>query len=293
MHPHGVRYNPEYDGAYLGDFTRAGGFVAPGEEFTYTWECDAGLGRRLALPRPRPQPHAQHVPRAVRRDRSSAPKGAQVARRRARRSSCTSCRRRSPASTRNFQCINGRAYAGNTPTLPRARSARTSSSTSFGMDSNFHTFHIHGHRWQDSGGRVRRQPDVRAQRDDHRPLRRGQPRPLALPLPRLLPSGRGDGGLVPRRPVARRRSAMRPVIRSLPLAAVGAAARRPPRRRVDYPPPTSPARSQPKPEGPAQDATRSASSKQVQASRTIQKAVDKAAGRRHDQGQATAPTTRA
>ena len=39
MHPHGVRYNPEYDGAYLGDFTRAGGFVGPGEEFTYVWEA--------------------------------------------------------------------------------------------------------------------------------------------------------------------------------------------------------------------------------------------------------------
>ena len=31
MHPHGVKYNPEYDGAYMGEFTRAGGFVAPGE----------------------------------------------------------------------------------------------------------------------------------------------------------------------------------------------------------------------------------------------------------------------
>ena len=39
MHPHGVRYNPEYDGAYMGKYTRAGGFVAPGEEFTYFWEC--------------------------------------------------------------------------------------------------------------------------------------------------------------------------------------------------------------------------------------------------------------
>ena len=39
MHPHGVRYTPDYDGSYLGNFTRAGGFIAPGEEFTYTWEC--------------------------------------------------------------------------------------------------------------------------------------------------------------------------------------------------------------------------------------------------------------
>ena len=36
---HGVRYNPEYDGAYLGDLTRAGGFVGPEEEFTYVWEA--------------------------------------------------------------------------------------------------------------------------------------------------------------------------------------------------------------------------------------------------------------
>src|SRR4051794_22069453 len=39
MHPHGVRYTPDYDGAYLGDYTRAGGFIAPGAEFKYTWEC--------------------------------------------------------------------------------------------------------------------------------------------------------------------------------------------------------------------------------------------------------------
>ena len=73
IHPHGVRYTPEYDGSYLGDFTRAGGFVAPGEEFTYTWECHPGLGRRVALPRPRPQPHAQHAARPVRRRSSCAP----------------------------------------------------------------------------------------------------------------------------------------------------------------------------------------------------------------------------
>ena len=39
MHPHGVKYNPEYDGAYMGEYTRAGGFIAPGESFTYQWEC--------------------------------------------------------------------------------------------------------------------------------------------------------------------------------------------------------------------------------------------------------------
>ena len=52
---------------------------------------------------------------------------------------------------RNFQCINGRAYAGNTPTL-RARVGDDVEINAFGMDSNFHTFHIHGHRWKDPAG---------------------------------------------------------------------------------------------------------------------------------------------
>ena len=30
---------PDYDGAYLGRQTRVGGFIAPGEEFTYFWEA--------------------------------------------------------------------------------------------------------------------------------------------------------------------------------------------------------------------------------------------------------------
>ena len=39
----------------------------------------AGIGRRLAVPRPRAQPHAQHVPRAVRRDHRP-PEGREAAR---------------------------------------------------------------------------------------------------------------------------------------------------------------------------------------------------------------------
>ena len=52
---------------------------------------------------------------------------------------------------RNFQCLNGRAYAGNTPTL-RSRVGQDVEIHAFGMDSNFHTFHIHGHRWKDPAG---------------------------------------------------------------------------------------------------------------------------------------------
>ena len=52
---------------------------------------------------------------------------------------------------RNFQCLNGRAYAGNTPTL-RSRVGEDVEINAFGMDTNFHTFHIHGHRWKDPAG---------------------------------------------------------------------------------------------------------------------------------------------
>src|SRR4051812_37069228 len=43
------------------------------------------------------------------------------------------------------------------------------------------------------GRRLRRHPHGGSERDDHRPFRRGQPGPLALPLPRLLAPGRRDG----------------------------------------------------------------------------------------------------
>ena len=52
---------------------------------------------------------------------------------------------------RLLHCINGRTFAGNTPTI-RARVGQRVAIHVIGMDSNFHTFHVHGHRWRDSGG---------------------------------------------------------------------------------------------------------------------------------------------
>ena len=157
MHPHGVKYNPEYDGAYMGEYTRAGGFVAPGETFTYQWECtpdsvgswpyhDHGPNHTLNTfrglfgmihirPKGAPLPDV-HYPLFV--------------------------HQLSPPITglqRNYQCINGRAYAGNTPTL-RARVGQTVEMTAFSMDNNFHTFHIHGHRWKDPAGQFVDNPSM-------------------------------------------------------------------------------------------------------------------------------------
>ena len=149
IHPHGVKYSPEYDGAYMGEYTHAGGFVAPGETFTYQWECtpdsvgswpyhDHGPNHTLntlrglfgmvhVRPRGEPLPDVHHALFA---------------------------HQLPPPVTglqRNFQCVNGRAYAGNTPTL-RARVGQRVELTAFGMDDELHTFHIHGHRWKDPAG---------------------------------------------------------------------------------------------------------------------------------------------
>ncbi len=151
VHSHGVRYNPEYDGAYLGDFTRAGGFVEPGEEFTYTWEAtpdsvgiwpyhDHGpnhtinsmrglFGTVIVRPKGAPKPDVEQVlvmhsflPQITRFDTL-------------------------------VQCFNGRTAAGNTPTV-RARVGDDVALHVYGHDSNFHTFHVHGHRWKDGSGAI-------------------------------------------------------------------------------------------------------------------------------------------
>jgi FtsP/CotA-like multicopper oxidase with cupredoxin domain len=149
MHPHGVRYNPEYDGAYMGEFTRDGGFVAPGESFTYQWECTPdSVGA---------WPYHDHGPNHTLNSFRGLfgaiivrPKGEQ----RPDRVFNLFAHQLAPPVTRlerNFHCFNGRAYAGNTPTL-RARPGEDVEVNVFGQDSNYHTFHIHGHRWKDAAG---------------------------------------------------------------------------------------------------------------------------------------------
>jgi FtsP/CotA-like multicopper oxidase with cupredoxin domain len=149
MHPHGVRYTPDYDGVYLGGHTRAGGFIAPGEEFTYTWEAAPdSVGA---------WPYHDHGPNhtlnsqrglfgciVVREKGDPGPDAEFPLFLHALQPPVTGLRR-------SFQCINGRAGAGNTPTL-RAKVGQDVAMHVFGGDNFFHDFHVHGHRWQDSGG---------------------------------------------------------------------------------------------------------------------------------------------
>jgi FtsP/CotA-like multicopper oxidase with cupredoxin domain len=52
---------------------------------------------------------------------------------------------------RLFHAVNGRSSAGNTPTI----SAKVGDDVAFhvtGFDNNWHTFHLHGHRWKNQSG---------------------------------------------------------------------------------------------------------------------------------------------
>jgi FtsP/CotA-like multicopper oxidase with cupredoxin domain len=149
MHPHGVKYNPEYDGAYMGEYTRAGGYIAPGETFTYQWECTPGSVGAWPFHDHGPN-HTLNTFRGLFGSIIVRPKGAKQPD----RIYTLFAHQLPPPVTRlpaNFHCVNGRAYAGNTPTL-KARVGEDVEIHAFGMDSNFHTFHIHGHRWRDPAG---------------------------------------------------------------------------------------------------------------------------------------------
>jgi FtsP/CotA-like multicopper oxidase with cupredoxin domain len=149
MHPHGVKYNPEYDGVYLGDFTRAGGFVEPGEEFTYTWEATQDAVGVW--------PYHDHGPNhTVNTFRGLF--GTVIVRERGAKlpdvEAVLFFHSLAPPITglkRQFQCINGRAFAGNTPSI-QSKVGQDVAIHVMGMDSNFHDFHIHGHRWKDPSG---------------------------------------------------------------------------------------------------------------------------------------------
>jgi FtsP/CotA-like multicopper oxidase with cupredoxin domain len=157
MHPHGVRYTPDYDGSYLGTYTRPGGFVEPGEEFTYLWEATPDAVGVW--------PYHDHGPNhmlntfrglfgaiVVRERGAKVPDVEQV----------LVLHSLLPPVTgldRALLTINGRAYAGNTPTV-RARVGQDVALHVIGMDGAFHDFHVHGHRWRAADGTYVDTPSV-------------------------------------------------------------------------------------------------------------------------------------
>jgi FtsP/CotA-like multicopper oxidase with cupredoxin domain len=149
MHPHGVKYTPDYDGVYLGDYTRIGGFIAPGESFTYRWECmEDSVGA---------WPYHDHGPNHTVNTMRGMFGCLVIGERGAPRPDVENVvffHSLIPPITglsRGFECVNGRAYAGNSPTF-RAKVGQDVAWYVIGMDNDFHDFHIHGHRWKQAAG---------------------------------------------------------------------------------------------------------------------------------------------
>ncbi|MDX6505324.1 MAG: hypothetical protein QOE29_2449 [Gaiellaceae bacterium] len=152
LHPHGIFYSNEMDGAYKGKFTDPGGFVQPKKKFTYVWEAHTGTaGNWLYHDHgpmdPVPVFKGLFGPLIVRDPSNPTPPDTEF---------FLFLHSFAPVATglrSQFECINGHAYAGNTPTLQASVGDRVAFHV-VALDDDFHTFHLHGHRWTDPSGEV-------------------------------------------------------------------------------------------------------------------------------------------
>ena len=116
MHPHGIFYANEMDGAYKGKFTDPGGFVQKNRTFQYVWEATPGTAGAWMYHDhgpmdPIPIYKGLFGPLLIRKPGELRPEP---------RVPALLPLRFGPVATglnTNFSCVNGNAYAGNTPTL--------------------------------------------------------------------------------------------------------------------------------------------------------------------------------
>jgi FtsP/CotA-like multicopper oxidase with cupredoxin domain len=151
IHPHGIFYSNEMDGAYKGKWTDPGGFVQKNRTFTYVWEAHEGtegtwLYHDHGPMDPLPVFKGLFGPLVVRKKGEPRPDAEFFLTFHTLEPGITGLRK-------IFYCINGKAYAGNTPTL-EAKVGQRVAFHFFGLDNFFHTFHVHGHRWVEPDGRV-------------------------------------------------------------------------------------------------------------------------------------------
>jgi FtsP/CotA-like multicopper oxidase with cupredoxin domain len=142
MHFHATKYAPSSDGSYLPGFSGRGANVEPGEDFTYTLHAvPASVGV---------WPYHDHSPSMM----ESIDGGM---------SGVMSIRRKGERlpdrenvvvleQINDFMTISGRAFVGNAPTF-HARVGDLVQWDVIAMGEDFHTFHVHGHRWRTSDGR--------------------------------------------------------------------------------------------------------------------------------------------
>jgi manganese oxidase len=142
MHFHGVHYAPSSDGAYIPGFSGRGANVKYGQTFTY--RLTAGVDSVGVWPY---HDHSSAMDQSIaggmfgmlsilgRHERAPDREFEVVF---------------SPFG-RNFMAIDGRAFVGNTPVFQSKVGDRVQWDV-MAMGSDFHTFHVHGHRWIGPGG---------------------------------------------------------------------------------------------------------------------------------------------
>jgi FtsP/CotA-like multicopper oxidase with cupredoxin domain len=147
IHPHGVHYTPVYDGAYVQSNVEGGSAVPEGGSYIYQWKvgsdsvgrwvyhdhsveamdnAERGMYGNLIITEPgTPQPDKRFFVFFNQLDAKTT------------------------GLSQTFFTINGHAYIGNTPTY-KARVGERVEWVVAALGSEFHAFHIHGHRWKDT-----------------------------------------------------------------------------------------------------------------------------------------------
>jgi manganese oxidase len=141
MHFHGVTYSPSSDGSFIPGFSGPGADVPVGKTFTYRLTAgpdSAGVW-----------PYHDHSP-SMEQSLAGGMYGAL---------SILARHERAPdrefvvyfMQTLSYMTIDGRAFLGNTPIF-HARVGDLVQWDVLALGDEFHTFHVHGHRWVEPGG---------------------------------------------------------------------------------------------------------------------------------------------
>jgi FtsP/CotA-like multicopper oxidase with cupredoxin domain len=141
MHFHGVQYRPRSDGSWLPTFSGKGARVQPGAAFTY--RLTAGPGSVGVWPY---HDHSTAMEESLAGGLYGALSIAGRGERPPDREYVVAF-----APWHGFQTIDGRAFVGNTPVF-QARVGDVVQWDVIAIGDEFHTFHVHGHRWRDRSG---------------------------------------------------------------------------------------------------------------------------------------------
>jgi FtsP/CotA-like multicopper oxidase with cupredoxin domain len=157
VHPHGVRYTPDSDGAWLAiDPDKPGTAVEYGDTYTYTWQVlPTSIGTWPYHDHSKPQSLEHGSPPMPEASATLGMFGVIVVEDPA---APTADRENVvflhdiyvPALVQGFNCINGRAFIDNTPTFEARVGERVRWRVAT-LGDNFHVFHLHGHRWEYEG----------------------------------------------------------------------------------------------------------------------------------------------